>query len=115
MELEKSILFKFNDYTCEFRNLNESHVSQDYIIGLKAQKKYIENIPIDSSFSSQKNYINDILYSKGDVICGLFLNNELVGTAGIQSSTTFLKHIKIPAEYIATIGIFLFKNNFFIV
>ena len=37
-----------------------------------------ENIPIDVSFTSQKKYINDILLSKRDTICGLFINKILV-------------------------------------
>ena len=89
MELGKFIFFKINKMNCEFKSLHETDVSQDYVSGLKYQKEYIMNIPSLVSFSSQKKYINDILYSKGDAICGLFINNELVGTAGIQSSTSF--------------------------
>lgn len=97
---------------CEFRTLYETDVSHDYVNGLKKQKKYIKNIPIHVNVSSQKIYINDIIYSKGDTICGLFINNELVGTAGVQSSTSFLQYIKVPAEYVATIGIYLFNKNY---
>jgi len=112
MELKKFILFKISDFTCEFRTLNELDVCQDYISGLRDQEKYIENIPIHISISSQKQYINDILYSKSDTICGLLINNELVGTAGVQSSVSLLKHIEAPAEYITTIGIFLFNKSY---
>ena len=100
-----------NDLTCEFRTLNESDVSQDYINGLKDQKKYIEKIPIHISVSSQKKYINDILYSKGDAICGLFINNELIGTAGVQQSIKFLQYIEVPTEFVAAIGIFVFNKQ----
>ena len=112
MELKKFILFKIIDYNCEFRALNESDINQDYVSGLKEQKKYIENIPIHVSISSQKKYVNDILDSKNDTICGLFINNELVGTAGVQSSITFLKYIEVPAKYVATIGIFVFNKSY---
>ena len=112
MELKKSILFKIIDYNCEFRTLNESDINQDYVSGLKEQKIYIENIPIHVSISSQKKYINNIIYSKGDTICGLFINNELVGTAGVQSSTSYSQYIEIPAEYVASIGIFLFNKGY---
>jgi len=54
MELEKNIIFKMNDLICEFRTLNESDVSQDYVSGLQVQKEYIENVPSHVSISSQK-------------------------------------------------------------
>ena len=112
MELEKSILFKVSDMNCEFRAIHETDVSQDYVNGLKEQKEYISNIPIHVSISSQKKYINDILYSKGDAICGLFINNELVGSTGVQSSTSFLQYIEVPVEFVTTIGIFLFNKKY---
>ena len=112
MELGGSIFFKINNMNCEFKTLHETDVSQDYVSGLKSQKEYIMNIPSHISFSSQKNYIKNILCSKGDTICGLFINNELVGTAGIQSSTSFLKFLKVPAESVATIGLILFNKNY---
>ena len=112
MELEKSIIFRINDFNSEFRSLNESDVSQNYIDGLKEQKEYVENIPVHVSASSQKKYINDINVSKENTICGLFLNRELVGTSGVQLSTSFLRDVNVPIENIATIGIFLVSKNF---
>ena len=112
MELEKNIIFKMNDLICEFRTLNESDVSQDYVSGLQVQKEYIENVPSHVSISSQKKYINDILYSKRNTICGLFINNELVGTAGVQPSIKFLQYIEVSAEFVAAIGIFVFSKSY---
>ena len=112
MELNKSLSFNIGDFNCEFRTLNESDVTQNYIRGLKDQKKYIDNIPIHVSVLSQKKYINDILYSKDNTICGLFINNKLVGTAGIQSSNSFFQHIKVHNKYVCTIGIFLFNKSY---
>ena len=112
MELNKSLSFKISNFTCAFRTLNESDVSQEYVSGLKDQKEYISHIPIDISISSQKKYVNDILYSNSDSICGLFINHELVGTAGVQSTNSFLQQIEDPNEYVATIGIFLFNKSY---
>ena len=114
MELDKSLLFKIKDLTCEFRSLNESDISQDYVDGLKNQNKYIENIPTEVSFLSQKNYINKTLISEGDTICGLFLDNVLVGTAGVQLSLSksFLKKINTQINTLATVGIFIFKKSY---
>ena len=97
---------------CEFRTLHGSDVSKEYVDGLKQQTKYIMNIPKNVSISSQKKYVKDILCSKDDTICGLFINNKLVGTAGVQSSRSFLLSNKVTTEYVATIGIFLFNKRY---
>ena len=112
MELGKSAFFKINNMNCEFRILHVSDVSKEYVDGLKEQTKYIINIPKNVSISSQKKYVKDVLCSKDDTICGLFINNKLVGTAGIQSSTLYLQYIEVPAKFVATIGIFLFDKNY---
>ena len=112
MELGKSILFEVRNMNCEFRTLTAIDVNKDYIRGLKEQKKYIERIPTNATIANQKIYINDIYYSKSDTICGLFINDELVGTAGVQLSTSFLKYINIPTNHVATVGIFLFNKNY---
>lgn len=112
MEIKETLLFKINDMNCEFRNLNKADISQDYVNGLMEQKSYIENIPTQVSLSSQMEYINGIYSSKSDTICGLFINEKMVGTAGAQLSTAFLQYIEIPTEFVATIGIFLFNKSY---
>ena len=112
MELNKSISFKIYDLICEFKTLHNVDVKKEYVDGLREQTEYIENIPADVSISKQQKYIQEILLSEGDTICGLFINNKLVGTAGIQSSTLFLQYIEVPAKFVAMIGIFLFDKNY---
>ena len=86
MELDKSLFFKIKDMNCEFRTLHDSDVSKEYVDGLKQQTKYIMNIPKNVSISSQKKYVKDILYSTDDTICGLFINNKLIGSAAFLST-----------------------------
>ena len=114
MELDKSLKFKFHDMVCNFRMINEADVNQNYVDGLKDQNKYIENIPADMSISKQKNYINNTIKSKNDTICGLLVNDYLVGTAGIQLSfsESFLKNIAIDVDELATVGIFVINNRY---
>jgi predicted GNAT family N-acyltransferase len=112
MELDKSLFFKIKDMNCEFRTLHDSDISKEYVDGLKQQTNYLLHIPKNVSVSSQKKYLKDILYSKDDTICGLFINNKLVGTAGIQSSTLYLQYIEEPAKFVATIGIIIFDKNY---
>ena len=93
MELNKSIVFKLNDLNCEYRTLHESDVTKEYLDSLSKQTENIENIPDNSSISTQQQYIKEILLSNSDTINGLFISNKLVGTAGIQSSVKFLKNV----------------------
>lgn len=114
MELEKTLTFNIKNKSCEFRTIYESDVNQAYISGLKDQEKYIENIPDNVSIVSQKKYINETLRSKSDTICGLFLNSELVATAGVQLSfsKSFLQYIDVPIDKVATVGIFVFNKSY---
>ena len=114
MELEKALTFDIVNSSCEYRTIYEFDVNQAYISGLKEQTQYIENIPDNVSISSQKKYIKEILASKSDTICGLFLNSELVATAGVQLSfsESFLQNIDTPVNKVATIGIFVFNKSY---
>ena len=112
MELNKSLLFNIKNMSCEFRTIFASDVKQEYVLGLREQTEYIANVPENVSVSKQKKYINDIIYCTDDTVCGLLINNELVATAGIQVSTSFLRSIAVPVDYVATIGIFVFNKSY---
>ena len=102
------------DIDCQFRTINENDVTQSYVNGLKEQTEYIENIPDGVNLTSQRKYLNDIIASEDRTICGLIINGELVGTAGIQLSHTnsFLPDTETSYEKLATIGIFVFNRNY---
>jgi len=114
MKFEKKLEFLHKDKKCEFRTIFCSDITNNYISGLKKGNKYIGNIPINVNKHSQMKYINNIIESKRDTICGLFVNSELIGTAGIQYSYSknFLKDTNLKINNIATIGIFIFNKNF---
>ena len=114
MDLGRSLLFKIKDTNCEFRTINETDVSQEYIDGLKEENKYIENIPANVSFSMQKKYIKKIIDSKNNTICGLILDGALVGTAGIQLSDSDSSAQDSNNEFkkLSNIGIFIFSKNY---
>ena len=82
MELKKILSFNIDDMDCNFRTMSASDVNQNYVEGLKKQHEYIENIPSDVSILKQQNYINNTIKSKNDTICGLLVNDSLIGTAG---------------------------------
>ena len=107
MFLIKKLLFNYNDVELEFRTILIHDVNQTYVDGLKNEKKYLLNIPNDVTLSSQRKYINEIITSKNNTICGLFNSNELIGTAGIQLTKQNSENINY-----ATIGIFIFNPNY---
>ena len=110
MELKKILNFNLKHLDCELRNIYPDDISLEYIEGLKNQEKYIENIPHKISFQSQKRYINNILYSKNNIITGFFIKGNLVGTSGIQISNNneYFHQLK---QNIFSIGIFIFDKN----
>ena len=76
--------FKINNLNLTFKNIVESDVNKDYVNGLISENKYLLNNPKNISFDSQKKYIRKIIKSGRDSIFGLFIEQKLIGTAGIQ-------------------------------
>ena len=113
MELTKSLRFEVSDLRCHFGPLHEATVCQELVDDLKAQRRYIDNIPTDVSVVSQKRYIKNIRDSDQNCIFGLFVNDKLVGTAGVQLSYSeeFQKDIDTQGKTIATVGILVFKES----
>ena len=68
-----------------FRTLYPNDVSNSYINSLKEECKYIQNIPKNIDIEKQKKYIQELLLSPSNTICGLFSGKRLIGTAGIQN------------------------------
>jgi len=60
-------------------------VTESYVQALKRQKKFLENNPGDVDIQWQQKYVQSILSSSYNAICGLFVNSELIGTSGIQN------------------------------
>jgi hypothetical protein len=92
--------FIYANESCTFRSINPDDVTEAYINGLAHENKYLSNIPKKLSVISQRDYITTICESSNDTICGLFLGDELVGTAGVQNL--------VSGAY-AAVGIFLFS------
>lgn len=46
--------------------------------------KYIENIPKSVNGCMPKEYINNVIMTKHDIVLGLFLNSKLVAIAGLK-------------------------------
>lgn len=113
MDLRRSLAFNTNEVSFKFRTIRKADVNQEYIDGLRTQYGYIENVPSKVTLKSQKQYVNGILTSASDTICGLFMNGSLVGTAGIQLSlsNSFLQNVDVPVKELATVGIFIFNKN----
>jgi RimJ/RimL family protein N-acetyltransferase len=102
MVLNGLLQFNYYNENCKFRTIYPRDVSQAYIDGLAQENKYLSNIPPKLSIETQKQYISQIIASPKDTICGLFIDEKLVGTAGIQNLN--------EGDY-ASVGIFLFKTS----
>ena len=109
MILDKTLTFNINENSYTFRTLNETDVSSLYIDGLKENGIYLERASKSLTIESQKKYVNDIIQSRNNTICGLFQDNILIGTTGIQSNTLNSKRLYIDDDIdnIVTIGLFL--------
>ena len=109
MILNQTLTFNINENRYSFRTLKETDVSSLYIDGLKENGINLERIPKSLTIESQKKYVNDIIQSRNNTICGLFQDNILIGTIGIQSNTLNSKRLYIDDDIdnIVTIGLFL--------
>lgn len=85
-----------------FRNIVPEDVTQSYIDALMSQKRFISNNPENIDINWQQNYIRNILMSKHDTICGLFIKSKLIGTSGIQG---------IRKDRRTNIGIFVLEET----
>ena len=102
MELNHKLVFKIESGIVEFRCLKPTDVTSSYIEGLKNQREFINYNPKNITLKKQQDYVYKIAKSKSDIICGLFINSKLIGTAGIQNLLTDKK---------PTIGIFIFHKD----
>ena len=102
MELKHKLIFKIESEIAEFRCLKPTDVNNSYIEGLKNQKEFINYNPKNITLKKQQDYVYKIAESQTDIICGLFFNSILIGTAGIQNLLT---------EKHPTIGIFIFHKD----
>lgn len=103
MILKKTLNFHYQDQKCVFRSINSKDITENYLEGLSNETKYLENKPPEISRKSQSEYITNIEQSHDNCICGLFVNDTLIGTAGIQNLDT-----NDPISF----GIFLFETSF---
>jgi len=101
MELNHKLVFKIESDIAEFRCLKPTDGDSSYIVGLKNQPGFINYNPKSITLKKQQDYVYKIGKSQTDIICGLFINSILIGTAGIQTQLT--EH--------PTIGIFIFHKD----
>jgi RimJ/RimL family protein N-acetyltransferase len=103
MIFKKELHFVYKGETCCVKSIIPSDITENYIEGLKRQRKYIQNNPENINIEWQSDYIRKINDSEQDTILGLFYNNVFIGTAGIQN---------IDKKGRTTIGIFIFNNSY---
>jgi GNAT superfamily N-acetyltransferase len=115
MKLEKKVKFTLRNRECVFRTLTPEDVSQVYVNALKKTRSLVENVPEDINIEWQQSYIEEVLLSPCDTICGLFLDSELIGTAGIQNlavagTATRAIEMAVGYTYGCTVGTFVLSE-----
>lgn len=85
MRLNCEIDFVIGDNKYTYRTLDPDDVTISYVNSLKEERLFLQNIPPDIDVNKQMRYVQNILVSPDDTICGLFSNGNLIGTAGIQN------------------------------
>ena len=111
MELDKYLAFSLRAEKCQFRVMLPHEVTESYINGLKEQERYLINTNRKISLPEQSTYVAHILESSNDLLMGLFVEGELVGTSGIQTfGEPCQEGISSDASY-ATMGVFVFDPS----
>ncbi len=98
MYLNKILNFKCKDKDFFYRTISYHDINDRYIRTLQGDLEYIENAS-NVTLSSQETYINNIWHSKFNLLCGLFIDDDLVATTGIKLCGNF-----------ATIGVLVFDG-----
>jgi len=111
MKLDVALHYQIGEDAIVFRTISPNDVSYQYVDALTKARKYIENIPEQIDINKQRKYIEEVVGSPHDTICGLFVNDQLVGTAGIQNLSGS-EMIKVVDGYTSncTIGILVFPE-----
>ena len=85
MKIPGRLQFSFNGERHIFRTLAPHDVDMPYVLALRNEISFIDNRTNDITIEYQQKYVNDILDSEVDTICGLFAGSKLIGTSGIQN------------------------------
>ena len=85
MDLDQYLAFSLRAEKCQFKVVLLHEVTESYIIDLRAQKRYLINTNKKITLTAQSAYVARILESSDDLLMGLFVEGELVGTLGIQT------------------------------
>ena len=111
MDLDKYLAFSLRAEKCQFRVVLPHEVTKGYIVGLREEKLYLENTNKKITLPEQSTYVARILESSDDLLMGLFVEGELVGTSGIQTfGEPCQEGISSDASY-ATMGVFVFDPS----
>ena len=112
MELEKSLFFDIADDNLECRALRVSDVTPAYVTGLKRHGYFLITLPAEVTLESQVQYVRAIVAHEKQVLTGLFINNTLAGTAGLQATVSLANVADITSRGSTDIGILLFNEEF---
>jgi RimJ/RimL family protein N-acetyltransferase len=94
--------------------LRISHISNNYLTAIAAGPKFLRGAKIGDDYDYQRRYVDRIRASKTDVLLGLFYDDQLIGTCGLQLSysQSLKKKLSLSLEQeITTVGLFIFHED----
>ncbi len=69
----------------KYRAVSPDDVSLGYVEALRDAKEYLTAVSDDLDIDKQKEYVESILNSSNDILLGLFEQDEIIGTSGVQN------------------------------
>lgn len=114
MVVDDSLSFSLADHCFVLRDAGPEDVNEVYLRALQEGSPYIGGIPSIVTRDTQAAYIRSVRESPRDSIIGLFSQDGLVGTSGVQirSVSDFTVDMPIDSTTIATVGIFIFDRRY---
>lgn len=116
MKIQGCLQFSLHGEKHTFRTLEPHDVNMAYVLGLRKERLFIENRFDDMTMEYQQKYVNDVLTSEIDTICGLFVGSKLIGTSGIQNlsvdkSKNRMIEMSVGSTSNCTLGMYLFDAS----
>lgn len=106
MKTERSLTFKFGHKQCTLRSICPDDVSISYVNAIKNDQYIVGKNP-SITLSMQKAYVDNVFQSSDQYLIGLFVDEILIGSTGMQISS-WQRELEMVE---ATMGILIFGEE----
>jgi len=116
MVLKSKLVWTHLGKHATLRTLKTSHITSRYISAISAGPEFIRGAQVGDDYGEQRRYVTRVRKSKTDVLLGLFCDEQLIGTCGLQLS--YSESIKKKLSFslgqnqnVTTVGLFIFQDG----